>query len=113
MDKDPALYPEFDGDLARDLRASLEAYVEHVVLDGDGSIEGLLTGRVAFVNDRVAQIYGLEGTYGPELELVELDGSERHGLLTQPALLAILSKTNQSDPIVSSVRTCRHRPTTW
>jgi len=99
MDKDGALYPEFDATLAEDLRASLEAYVEHVVIEGDGSIEALLTGRVAFVNDRVASVYGLEGSYGEELEMVELTGDERHGLLTQPALLAILAKTNQSDPI--------------
>jgi hypothetical protein len=99
LDKDPELFPEFDGQLADDLRASLEAYVEHVVLEGDGSIEALLTGRVAFVNDRVASIYDLSGTYGSELELVELPGDERHGLLTQPGLLALLAKTNQSDPI--------------
>lgn len=99
MDKDRDLYPEFDSALAQDLRSSLEAYVENAVFEGDGSIESLLTGRYAFVNDRVAGVYGLEGSYGADLELVELSGDERHGLLTQPALLAILSKTNQSDPI--------------
>ncbi len=99
LDKDTALFPDWDGALADDLRASVEEYIRYVVLEGDGSVEGLLTGRVAFVNDRIAPIYGLTGSYGPELELVELPAGERQGLLTQPGLLALLAKTNQSNPI--------------
>lgn len=99
MDKDRDLYPEFDSQLAQDLRASLEAYVDHVVFEGDGTLDSLLNGQFAFMNDRVAGVYGVDGGMGEELQLVEVPGEERYGLLTQPALLAILAKTNQSDPI--------------
>jgi len=51
------------------------------------------------VNDRLAPIYGLEGDFGPELVQVELDPSERAGLLTQAGFLASHAYPSSSSPI--------------
>lgn len=96
--KDPATYPELDAAVARDLRASLEAYVRGTFWNGDRTLPTLLLGEVAFYNERLASLYGVEGVEGELLQEVPL-GPERRGLLTHPALLALLAEPNQSDPI--------------
>jgi len=107
--KDPAVYPEHDADLARDLRASLEAFVHHVHTS-DASLEALLTGDVFFANARLAEVYGGSAD-GEALERQ----SGRRGLLAQPGLLALLAKSDQSDPIhrgvfVREQLLCHHLP---
>ncbi|AKF11480.1 DUF1592 domain-containing protein [Sandaracinus amylolyticus] len=99
IEKDSAIHPEFDRALASDMRASIEAYVDAMLRDG-GDFDALLVGDgTAYVNERLAPIYGLTGITGEELRAVEIDPSQRGGLLTQPGLLALLAKSNQSDPI--------------
>ncbi|WP_437681448.1 DUF1592 domain-containing protein [Sorangium sp. So ce131] len=98
INRDPEAYPELDAALAQDLEASLEAFLDDAVWSG-GTYDDLFTSRRAFVNARLADLYGVEGELGDELSPVELDPETRLGLLTQPALLAKLAKFDQSDPI--------------
>jgi hypothetical protein len=44
-------------------------------------------------------MYGVEGVEGDALQRVTLPADQRSGLLSQPGLLTVLSKPNQSDPI--------------
>jgi hypothetical protein len=98
IDRDTTVYPEFSRELATDMRASMDRYLEDVML-GDASLDTMLHGGFAYVNERLAPIYGIDGVTGPELRRMPVDTSERAGLLTQPALLALLGKSDQSDPI--------------
>lgn len=98
INRDPAAFPEFDADLAHDLQASLEAFLDDAVWSG-GRYDDLFTSRRAFMNARLASFYGVSGELGDELVPVDLDPGTRLGLLTQPALLAKLAKFDQSDPI--------------
>lgn len=99
ISKDPALHPGFDAEVGRDLEASFLATFEDVVLDGDGRLDTLLLGEHAFVNARIAPLFGVEAELGEELVRLPLDGSRRRGILTHPALLSLLAKPNQSDPV--------------
>lgn len=98
LEKDATIYPEWSPALASDMRASIDLYVADV-MQGGGSMDTLFRGGFAYVNERLAPIYGLDGISGDELRRVTLDTDERAGLLTQPGLLALLGKANQSDPI--------------
>ncbi|QQR91373.1 MAG: DUF1592 domain-containing protein [Myxococcales bacterium] len=97
--KDSSLYPDFDQDFASMLQQSVVAYVNDVFFDQDARLETLFTSPVVFANARLAASYEFEAPEGDALSKVELDGQTRFGLLGQPALLAMLSKTDQSDPI--------------
>lgn len=88
--------PETFGELARD---EFHHFVDDVVLSRDGGIRELLTSSRAFVNADLATIYGIEGTFGTELEPVELDGSQRRGILTQIGFLAANASSVNPDPI--------------
>ena len=64
-----------------------------------GSLYSLFQADFAYVNERLAPIYGVEGITGTEMQRVLVDPTARSGLLTHPALLTLLGKSNQSDPI--------------
>jgi peptidoglycan/xylan/chitin deacetylase (PgdA/CDA1 family) len=58
--KDPAVYPEFDEALERSMRAETETFVEHVIWNGDGRFDTLLTADFSFLDLRLARLYGRE-----------------------------------------------------
>lgn len=91
-DKDPKLFPFWTPEVRQGLHDSALRFVEHVSLEGDGRLATLLTGSFAFVNAKLAPIYGVSGA-GDALAKTDLPVKERAGLLTLPAFLA----TNATD----------------
>jgi hypothetical protein len=73
--------------------------VQDVVFQRSGGIADLLTSNETFVNDEVARIYGLEGTFTAEFTKAELDATERAGILTQLGFLVANATTVNPDPI--------------
>ncbi len=87
--KDPAAYPDFEGDLRAAMGEETKAFFDYVVLYGDGRFDTLLTAPFSFVNEPLAKLYGVEGVTGQALRKVSLDPTQRSGILTQPALLSV------------------------
>lgn len=116
LEKDSSVYPAFSQDIARTLLRSFDAFVEEVIWSGDGSLNTLLTGAFAWVNEDIAPWFGVDDVRGPELVRVELPPDRYAGLLTHPAVLAAAAKHDQSDPIrrglfVREKILCQHLPT--
>ncbi len=99
LQKDPGLFPSFDPSVAASMKEETQRFIRHVALEQNGGIEELLLSRTAFVDENVAPIYGLDGEYGADFVQVELDASQRSGLLTQAGFLASHAYTNSSSPI--------------
>ena len=99
--KDPARYPEYDDAMKAAMRTELEAFVERVLAEESASFERLLTDRSAYVNGPLAELYGVSGgpTSPTDWQWVELDGTERAGLLTRAAFLTVFSAANVQSPI--------------
>ncbi len=102
LDLDEGLFPENTPALRADLKASLYEYVNHAFWVDD-SFESLLAGRYGFVNDRLAPIFGVPAPGTDALTYVELDPSQRRGVLTQPGLLASTSHGIAHSPIFRGV----------
>lgn len=89
---------EYGGSLARnsmitssmrdDLRLSALRFLRYAFLEA-GSLDELLTSRIAFVNDNIAPIFGVDAPGSTELVQVMLPESERSGILTHPAVLSV------------------------
>ena len=79
---------ELDAELRVAMLDDTYAFVDHVLWEDDGRLDTLLTANYAFVNDRTAELYGLEAPGSGVSVRVDLDDNQRIGLLTQPALLA-------------------------
>jgi len=102
VQRDEALFPAWDPALAPVMAESLRRYVEYAFWDGEGTLSSLLLDPIAFANAALAPIYGVE-VAGDELALVSLDGAQRAGLLTQPALMASMAHEKFDAPIKRGV----------
>lgn len=105
VEKDTATFPQFSQELVASMKAEALRFVEAVTLEESGAIGALLTAPVAFVDDKLAALYGLSGSFGPELARVDLpaDGPRR-GLLTQAAFLTgHSSASTRTSPILRGV----------
>jgi hypothetical protein len=99
LSKDPERFPEFVPEMGDDMQREAERFVDHVVFEEEGGLTELLTSRTAFVNERLAAVYGVEGELTSELTQVELDAAERSGLLTRLGFLAMKATAREPDAI--------------
>ncbi len=96
---DGELYPEFDEELRQAFDAETRMFVQHI-LENDLPLTDLLTADFTFLNERLANHYGIEGVTGDEMQLVRLDAENvRGGLLTQGAILGVTSHPNRTSPV--------------
>ena len=97
---DPIIYPNYDETLLEAFRDETEMFVAGT-LRGDRSVHELLDADYTFVNERLAQHYGIPGIYGSRLRRVPLpDSSRRGGLLAHGALLATTSYPDRTSPVL-------------
>ena len=77
-------YPDFDDNLRQAFRTEAEMFFESIVRE-DRSIIDLLDGDYTFVNERLAEHYGIPNVYGSQFRRVKLEGEldVRQGLARQ------------------------------
>jgi cytochrome c553 len=121
--KDKKLYPDFDSQIKVDLETSLELYLDRVVWSEESDFRQLFLADYLFVNQRLAEFYGLEKQYAKamaerkkqaedksdkkksvanhygEFVRVAVDPAQRAGVLTHPYLMAELAYHKDSSPI--------------
>ncbi len=99
--KDAKLFPGFDGVLRQSMRRELEMFMDHVMFEADGSMETLFTSTRAYVNAPLARLYGVQGgpTGSDDWAWVELNPTERAGMLTRAGFLAVHASQNVTSPI--------------
>ncbi|MBL8952985.1 MAG: DUF1592 domain-containing protein [Myxococcaceae bacterium] len=98
--KAASVYPRWSTAHAGSMHAETRAFVEHVVFDGEGTYDALLTAPYTFVDARLAELYGLPAPMGgAAMNKVPLDPKQRGGLLTQGSLLTLNAHSNQTSPV--------------
>ncbi|HEY7297001.1 MAG TPA: DUF1592 domain-containing protein [Xanthobacteraceae bacterium] len=96
---DPAAFPNFDENLRQALEQETELLVESTLRE-DRSVADLLSTDYTFVNQRLAQHYGIEGIYGSEFRRVPVTDPNRQGLLGQASILTVTSYPNRTAPTI-------------
>jgi Protein of unknown function (DUF1592)/Protein of unknown function (DUF1588)/Protein of unknown function (DUF1585)/Protein of unknown function (DUF1587)/Protein of unknown function (DUF1595)/Planctomycete cytochrome C len=94
---DPKLFPRFDNDLRDAMVRESEMFFEAIVRE-DRSILDLLDADFSFVNEKLAQHYGLTGVKGKEFRRVKLPPN-RGGILTQASILTLTSNSTRTSPV--------------
>ncbi|HEX7238050.1 MAG TPA: DUF1592 domain-containing protein [Gammaproteobacteria bacterium] len=95
-----SVFPNFDDTLREGLRRETELFFASVLRE-DSSVLELLDADYTFINERVAQHYGLPNVKGSHFRRVQLpEGSPRRGLLGQGSLLAVTSHADRTSPVV-------------
>jgi hypothetical protein len=101
--KDKGTFPNFSTDIAKSMAAEEAAFVEHVVFDATGKFGELFTAPYVFVDQPLAQFYGITGA-AATLGLVSVGpDSHRGGLLTLGSVLASHAHAMDSSPIKRGV----------
>jgi mono/diheme cytochrome c family protein len=96
---DPNLFPTFDENLRLAFQKETELFLESQ-MRADLGITELLTADYTFLNERLAQHYGIPKIYGNEFRRVTLGGEERGGLLSQGSILITTSYPNRTSPVL-------------
>ena len=95
-----SIFPNFDDTLREGLRRETELFFASVLRE-DRSVLELLDADYTFVNERVAEHYGLPNVKGSHFRRVQLPaGSPRRGLLGHGSLLAVTSYADRTSPVV-------------
>ena len=98
---DPEVYPTFDDGLRQAFRRETELFFESVLRE-NRSVFDLLDADYTYLNQRLAEHYGIRGVYGPQFRRVTLDEQQRGkrgGLLGQGSLLTVTSYPNRTSVV--------------
>jgi hypothetical protein len=95
-----SVFPDFDDALRQGFRRETELFVESVVRE-DRSAFDLLRADYTYVNERLAQHYGLPGIRGSHFRRVMLPpDNPRRGLLGHGSILTVTSYPDRTSPVV-------------
>jgi len=96
----PSVYPDFDDVLRQAMRKETEMFVNSVVQE-DRPVTDLLDANYTFLNERLAENYGIPGIYGSNFRRVVLppEFDVRRGLLGKGSFLTISSNPDRNSPV--------------
>ncbi len=91
-------FPDFDDDLRESMKRETELLIDSVIRE-DRSVLDLLTADYTFVNERLAQHYGMPRIYGSRFRRVPVQDDVRRGLLGHAGILTVTSNANRTSPV--------------
>jgi mono/diheme cytochrome c family protein len=94
---DPVILP-FDESLRRAFQAETTLFVSSIFRE-DRSLLELLSADYTFVNQRLAEHYGIPRVYGSQFRRVTLTDENRRGLLGQGSVLTVTSYPNRTSVV--------------
>ena len=95
---DPVLFP-FDEALRAAFMKETELFVASIVRE-DRSLLDLLTADHTFINERLAEHYGIPKVYGSQFRRVTLTDPNRRGLLGKGSILTVTSYPNRTSVVL-------------
>jgi uncharacterized protein DUF1592/uncharacterized protein DUF1588/uncharacterized protein DUF1585/uncharacterized protein DUF1587/uncharacterized protein DUF1595 len=96
---DVTVFTYFDDNLREAMAKETELVVESTLRE-DRSVVDLLKTDYTFVNQRLAEHYGIKGIYGNEFRRVAVTDPKRQGLLGQASLMTVTSYPNRTAPTI-------------
>jgi hypothetical protein len=97
--KDTTAYPEWSPTVAAEATTEFTNLVTGVVFDGTGKLPELFTTTSTQLNSDLANLYGVSGITGTQYHPVQLPASQRSGLLTTIAWLAVNGDPDTDNPV--------------
>jgi mono/diheme cytochrome c family protein len=97
---DELLFPDFDETLRDGFHRETELFLDSVLRE-NRSVLDLLTANYTFVNERLAEHYGIANVQGSYFRRVTFpEGSTRGGLLGQGSILTLTSYATRTSPVL-------------
>ena len=95
---DPVVFADFDESLRWSMQRETELFFESILRE-NRSVLDLLTADYTFLNERLANHYGIPDIYGAQFRRVVLKDPNRGGLLGQGSLLTVTSPPNRTSVV--------------
>lgn len=92
-------FGRFDDYIRMSMRRETELFLENLIQE-DRPVTDLLNGKYTFLNQALAQFYGLQGVSGPEFRKVDLTGTPRGGVLTHGSVLTVSSYSTRTSVVL-------------
>jgi len=99
LQPDVTAFNYFDDNLRDALKKETELVIENEMRE-DRSIVHLLTTDYTYVNQRLAEHYGIKGIYGSEFRRIAVEDPKRQGLLGQASIMMVTSYPNRTAPTI-------------
>ncbi len=96
---DEKKFPEFTAELRADMHRETIEFFAHLIRD-DRNVADIIGGDYSFLNERLAQFYGVPGITGGDFREVKLAQHHRGGLLGMGTLLTKTSRPHRTTPVV-------------
>ena len=96
---DPERFPHFDDGIRHAFQRETALFLEHLVRD-DRSVLELIDADYTFLNEGLADFYGIDGVEGGYFRRVPLAGTGRGGVLTQGGVLMVTSYPTRTSPVL-------------
>ena len=96
---EPYLYPDFTGQLKEDMIRETQMFFENLIKE-DRSLLEMVSADYTFMNERLADHYGIEGIIGNEVQRGTYQDETRRGLLGHGSVLMLTSMSNRTSPVL-------------
>jgi hypothetical protein len=91
-------FRDFDGSLRTAMRSETERFFEYIMRE-DRSVLEFLDADYTFVNDRLAEHYGIPNVTGDHFRRISIAGLPRRGVLTHGSILSLTSNPTRTSPV--------------
>lgn len=99
LSKSTEQFAGFDVAVARDLRLSLELFLDDVIVSENCNFRQLFRSNRIYLNGRLAKLYGANLPPDSPFQKVEVDADRRAGILTHPYLMSVYADATTTSPI--------------
>jgi hypothetical protein len=96
---DPDVFDVWDVELREAMKQEATLFFQHV-LSENRPVSDFLDADYTFLNQRLAEHYGIEGVTGPEFRYVDLATDRRGGVLGLGAVLTVSSYPTRTSPVI-------------
>lgn len=96
---DRDVFPAFQEYLRKSMAEETEQFFAYIVQQ-DRPITDFIAADYTFLNEKLANFYGIPGVKGNEFRKVDLAGTPRGGVLTQASILTVTSYANRTSPVL-------------
>jgi hypothetical protein len=106
LSKNASAFPDFTSTLAFEMGLETRTFIQTIMFTQSGTFNDLLLAPYTFGNADIAKIYGVPAPAGDPAAFskIALDPTQRLGLLTQPSLMATLTKDSPVQDLGTAIR---------
>lgn len=99
INPDTRAFPNFDDKLRNAFYTETSMFIQSIIRN-DRPVTELMTADYTYVNDRLAQHYGMSNIYGSHFRRVAYSNPDRRGLLGHGSILTVTSYPNRTSPVL-------------